>query len=91
MLFLEAAKQRDEIQQRIKTDLNKLHNVRHEFIEEVFLEMEISEDGEWRQESGLLVGATRTVSPEGAKRIWDDGFRVFLSHKSEVKKGSCSA
>jgi hypothetical protein len=86
MLFLEAAKQRDEIQQQIKTDLNRLHNVRHEFIEEVFLEMEVSEDGEWRQESGLLVGGTRTVSPEGVERIWDDGFRVFLSHKSEVKR-----
>src|SRR5207244_4904937 len=31
------------------------------------------------------------VTPDATKRIWeDDGFRVFLSHKSDVKKETAS-
>lgn len=86
-LFLSSVKQMDDIRSQIKEDLNKIHNVQNEFIEEVFLEMEIPEDHEWRKESGLLVAGKRVVSPDATKRIWgEDGFRVFLSHKSEVKK-----
>jgi len=86
-LFLSSVKKKDDIRNQIKEDLNKLHNEQNEFIEEVFLEMEVAEDHEWRKESGLLVAGKRVVPPDATKRIWgDDGFRVFLSHKSEVKK-----
>lgn len=86
-LFLSSVKQKDDIQNKLKEDLNKIHNVKNEFIAEVFLEMEIAEDHEWRKESGLLVAGKRVVPPDATKRIWGDvGFRVFLSHKSEVKK-----
>jgi hypothetical protein len=87
-LFLAAARKRDEIQGEIARDINQINNVQNEHIAEVFLEMEVAEDSDWRQESGLLITTNRTVAPEGAKRIWSDdgGFRLFLSHKSEVKK-----
>lgn len=86
-LFLTAVNQKDGIRNQIKEDLNKLHNEQSEFIEEIFLEMEVVEDHEWRKESGLLVAGKRVVPPDATKRIWgDDGFRVFLSHKTEVKK-----
>ncbi len=86
-LFLSSVKQKNDIQTQIREDLNKVHNVQNEFIEEVFLEMEIGEDHEWRKDSGLLMVGKRTVAPDATKRIWgDEGFRVFLSHKSEVKK-----
>ncbi len=86
-LFLSAVKQKSSIQTQIKEDLNKIHNVQNEFIEEVFMEMEAGEDHEWRRDSGLLLTSKRTVTPDATKRIWGDkGFRVFLSHKSEVKK-----
>jgi hypothetical protein len=86
-LFLSSIKQRDDIQNQLKDNLNKVHNVQNEFIEEVFIEMDLAEDEEWRKESGLLVAEKRVVPAEATKRIWgDDGFRVFLSHKSEVKK-----
>ena len=86
-LFLSTIKQKDGIRNQIKEDLNKLHNEQNEFIEEIFLEMEVAEDHEWRKESGLLVDGKRVVPPDATKRIWgDDGFRVFFSHKSEVKK-----
>jgi len=86
-LFLSSVKQKNDIQNKLKEDLNKIHNIQNEFIAEVFLEMEIAEDHEWRKDSGLLVAGKRVVPPDATKRIWgDDGFRIFLSHKSEVKK-----
>jgi len=86
-LFLNSVKEKDDIQNQLKEDLNMIHNVQNEFIEEVFLEMDVAEDHEWRKESGLLINGKRDVPPDATKRIWGDvGFRLFLSHKSEVKK-----
>lgn len=86
-IFLNVVKRKDEIQNQIKEDINKLHNVRGEFIDAVFVEMDIPGDTEWRQDSGLLVAGTHNVSHDAAKRIWrDGGFRLFLSHKAAVKK-----
>ena len=49
--------------------------------------MEVGEDQQWRKDSGLLLAAKRAIPADATKRIWgDEGFRVFLSHKSEVKK-----
>ncbi|MFA5243396.1 MAG: toll/interleukin-1 receptor domain-containing protein [Sulfuricella sp.] len=86
-LFLDSIKHKDDIEKKITDDLNKLHNFQNEHISVVFLEMEAVEDHEWRKDSGLLVAGKRVVPPDATKRIWGDvGFRVFLSHKSEVKK-----
>jgi hypothetical protein len=86
-LFLAAARKRDEIQSEIARDLNNINHVQNEHLAEVFLEMHVAEDGDWRQDSGLLITTSRTVAPDSAKRIWGaEGFRLFLSHKSEVKK-----
>ena len=68
-------------------DINNTHNIQGEFIDEVFLEVERIEDRDWRKESGLLITGKRTVVPEIENRIWGDaGYRVFMSHKAEVKK-----
>lgn len=49
--------------------------------------MQDVEDQDWRKESGLLLNGTRTVTPDAMSRIWgNEGYRVFLSHKSEVKQ-----
>lgn len=86
-LFPTAAKKRGEIRTQIRRDLNELSNVQREYFAEVFLEMDVPEDRDWRQESGLLVSSTGMVAPDSVTRIWGDkGFRLFLSHKSEVKK-----
>src|SRR5665213_2557369 len=86
-LFLDSARQRGDLQEEIKRDLNKMHNVRSEFIEEVFLEVEEIEDQDWRRKSGLLQAGQRRVPPDAVKRIWGSaGYRVFLSHKAEVKQ-----
>jgi nucleoside 2-deoxyribosyltransferase len=86
-LFLAASRDRNDIQTSIARDLNELHNFQNEYIAEVFLEMDVAEDGDWRQESGLLITTSRTVLPDQSKRIWGtEGFRLFLSHKTEVKR-----
>ena len=87
LLYIRSVKLKSDIQHQIKEDLNNLHNIQNEFIEEVFIEMEIGENNEWRKESGLLLSGKRTILPDATERIWGTaGFRVFLSHKSEVKK-----
>ena len=40
-LFLSLAKQKKKVEKRIREDLNSVHNVPNEFIQEVFLEMEV--------------------------------------------------
>jgi hypothetical protein len=87
-LFLKIVKEKDETQAQLKSDLNRVHNIKNEFIEEVFLELEPTEHPEWRKDSGLLVVGKRTVPPDAVPRIWgsEEYFRLFLSHKAQVKK-----
>jgi hypothetical protein len=86
-IYLANVNQQDAVRQQIAQDLNKMHNCQSEYIEEVFLEMDVQEDNNWRQESGLLVTGARQVTPDAAKRLWTEGyFRLFLSHKTEVKR-----
>lgn len=86
-IFLSIVKNTENLRTQLRDDLNKLHNVQNEHISEVFLELEASETGDWRQESGLLLSSVRVVSNDAEKRIWEDGqYRLFLSHKAEAKK-----
>ncbi len=90
-LYLNVVKERSDIQSDIKADLNKMHNVLGEFIAEVFLEMEKVQDRDWRRESGALHSRQRVITFTEAQRIWtDDCYRVFFSHKAEVKKESAN-
>jgi len=86
-IYLGLVRNREDLQVKIREDINKVHNVQNEFIEEVFIEMEVAQDKDWRKDSGLLISGKRIVLPDAEKRIWgDDGFRLFLSHKAEVKQ-----
>jgi len=86
-IYLSVVKQKTELQNEIRDKLNALHNIQNEFIGQVFLEMEIAEDDDWRKESGLLLIRKRSISPDTIKRIWEnDGYKVFLSHKADLKK-----
>jgi hypothetical protein len=89
VLYLALARQREDLQNQIREEINNVHNVQNESIAAVFFEMEETEaeDRDWRKESGLLISGERFVLPEAEKRIWgNQGFRLFLSHKAEVKK-----
>jgi hypothetical protein len=90
-LYLKSVKQRNDLQKQIGEDINKLHDVSNEFIAEVFLEMEKVEDRDWRRESGLLQSGQLIIAPAKAEQLWGEGrYRVFLSHKTDVK-GKVSA
>jgi hypothetical protein len=85
-LYLAVVRQKAALQSEIKSDINKIHNVHGEFIDEVFIEMERAEDHDWRKQSGLLHSVQHHVAPLTIEHIWgSSGFRVFLSHKAEVK------
>ena len=86
LIYLNSVKKKDELQTKIKEDINKIHNFQNEFIAEVFFEMEVVAEQDWRKESGLLLSSKRVVLPEAINRIWEPGcYNVFLSHKTEVK------
>lgn len=86
-IFLRVASKKDEVQRELSAGLNKLHHVRHEYVAAVFIEMDVSSASDWRQESGLLISVQRDVSTAATDRIWaSEGFRLFLSHKTSVKK-----
>jgi hypothetical protein len=86
-LFINVAKQKEVIRAQIKDDLNNIHNIQNELIEEIFLEMEVGDDNDWRTNSGLLLSGRGTTPSNAISRIWGEKtFRVFLSHKSEVKQ-----
>jgi len=86
-IYLSTVNEKAELQSKIREDLNKIHDVQNEFIDEVFFEMEVPDDHDWRKDSGLLVTHNKVISDPVADRIWDKKcFRVFLSHKAEVKK-----
>jgi hypothetical protein len=86
-IYLSSAKNKESLQNEIRQDLNKIINIQDEFISEVLFEMGMADETDWRRESGLLQQGKQTVPIAGIKRIWgNSGYRVFLSHKTEVKK-----
>lgn len=88
-LYLNVFEDKERHENEIKNEINKIHNVQNEFVARVFLEMEKVQDRDWRRESGVLQSQNRVISPTATQRIWGDkGYRIFLSHKTEVKKES---
>ena len=86
-LYVDIAREKDTLEEAIRRDLNESNVVAGEHITSVFL-TSIPDAGEdWRQRSGLLLPTLRNVPADAQNRIWQEGrFRVFLSHKAEVKK-----
>lgn len=87
-IYLAILRKKDALQKEIKADLNKINHLQAEFVEEVFIEMEVAADSDWRERSGELIKGIRVILPDAKSRIWSpaDRFRVFLSHKAEVKR-----
>ncbi len=85
-LYLQIFDRRNTLGDQIKGDLNELIKVRDEYIHTVSFEMDFEVDSDWRRESGLLLTGEKLVTPQQQSRIWDDnGFRLFISHKSSSK------
>ncbi len=61
-LYVRVMNQKDEIQTRVATDLNKLDTSRNEHISVVFVEMQPAGNENWREETGVYRPST-AVSP----------------------------
>lgn len=86
-LYPSLGEERRNLQDQITNDINDIKNIPDEYISAVFLEMEEAEGRDWRSESGILLPRQRTITSTTAERIWGgEGYRVFLSHKAEVKQ-----
>ena len=85
-LFLSVLDSREQLESEICHDINKLHTSESEHITDVTFEMLPQADTDWRLESGAMENPRRTIAPERSTKIWGySGYRVFLSHKTEVK------
>lgn len=87
-IYLNVMKGKDALQKRIATDINNLGNTQNEHISEVFIEVELTENDQWREESGVYRPrmAASSIPAETLHRIWGlEHVRIFLSHKSSVK------
>lgn len=85
-LFITKSSERNAIQDEICAELNLLHGTKQEWFDKVFIELSLDPANDWRKKSGLLIGTTRAVDDRATKRIWGKGgFRIFLSHKTEVR------
>ncbi len=86
-LYLKIVDQKTEIESQINEGLGKINDVEGEFFAKVFLKSKRSEDHDWRNKSGLLMTPGKIIPEPIINRIWDDEcFRLFISHKSTVKK-----
>lgn len=86
-LFVALINLKNDIENQLKDDINNIIYNINELVENVVLEMEILEDQDWRKKTGLLVAREHIIPPEAIKRIWEpDNFRVFFSHKANVKR-----
>jgi hypothetical protein len=74
-----------DVGSQMTRDLNQLNTIEREYFAGVHIEMLPADTDNWRATSGLLLDGTRVVAPDAETRIWGDGYRVFLSHKTEVK------
>lgn len=86
-LYIKIVKQKGDLRDQIRADINKVHSYQNEHIAEVIIEPKVAEDHDWRKGSGLLLTGQLVVPPKAEKRIWgEEGFRMFLCHKAEAKK-----
>ncbi|MFH1965200.1 MAG: toll/interleukin-1 receptor domain-containing protein [Acidobacteriota bacterium] len=85
-LYLSVADKKVKLENKIRVDLIDIHHVKYESIEAVHFEMEIDEENDWREDTGLLISHKKFIQSSAVERVWGkEGFRVFLSHKAEVK------
>jgi len=85
-IFSEIVDQKDEYEKEISQNLSKLINIPHEFIDCVSIEMQLIEEDNWREKSGLVLKAKKHISNNVLERIWKpDCVRAFFSHKASYK------
>lgn len=90
-IYFEVVDQLADVAKEIATGINQISNVRNEYIEGVYLEIQADEALEnWRENSGQLIQPRSVeidISEAQLAVIWEPGqVRLFLGHKSSYKK-----
>jgi hypothetical protein len=85
-VFAKVVEQKEAYEKEIGEKLNRLISIPHEFIDEVSIEMQLLEDDNWREKSGLVLRPQNNISNNALERIWKPVcVRAFLSHKAKYK------
>ena len=83
-LYLTVVRKKDILEQRITSDINRMHSSEVEYIARVFIELGATEPDDWRADSGLQRMLQSSTPMSDVHRIWGEGgYRVFLSHRAE--------
>ncbi|MBN1392677.1 MAG: toll/interleukin-1 receptor domain-containing protein [Sedimentisphaerales bacterium] len=86
IVFSEIIEDKSNYEKEIEEKINKLINIQGEFIDCVSIEMQLLEDDNWREKSGLILRSKKHISDNVLGRIWKPAcVRAFLSHKAECK------
>ena len=84
-IYAEILNAKSDIQVDLRSDLNNVCSVPHEYVAAVFLGPKGDSPDNWRESSGAIL-QDKIVSEIAQTRIWEPNkYRVFLSHKSSVK------
>jgi hypothetical protein len=85
-IFSEIIEVKSNYEEEIKKKINKLISIPGEFIDLVSIEMQLLEEDNWREKSGLVLRPQKHISNNVLERIWKPAcVRAFLSHKAEYK------
>lgn len=85
-LYKRIGEDKIDLQNRMRDDFNNIY-VSSEFIAEVFFESEHAPETNRHEEAGIARFGNKLIFPDALKRIWiPECYKVFLSHKNEVKK-----
>ena len=83
IIFTKIVDAKDKYESEIRNKLNKLIKISGEFIDSVSIEMQLLEEDDWREKSGLVLQAKKHISNNILERIWKPTcVRAFLSHKA---------
>jgi len=88
-IFSEIIDVKHDYEEEIKNKINKLISIPREFIDLVSIEMQLMEDDNWRERTGLVLQPKKHIPDRVLERIWKPRYvRAFLSHKAEYKTKS---
>ena len=86
IIFAKLVEAKDKYESEISNKLNKLIKISGEFIDSVSIEMQLLEDDNWREKTGLVLQPKKHVPNSALERIWKPVYvRAFLSHKAKYK------
>ena len=85
-VFSEIIDVKDDYEKEINNKINKLISIPGEYIDLVSIEMQLMQDDNWRERSGLVLQPKKHIPDSALERIWTQRYvRAFLSHKAGCK------